>query len=291
MNAMMPGLLYLLLFAAVLALWWGGVLTLQRFLADAPPPAPDRPRSRLARRLAAYNERGRFAAASARYDRLLDLAGRPFGPLRGSEFVARLQLRGLGLGLGLLVLPLALGAPLWVALWLGVAGGAVGPILLNSDLQQRLARRRLALSRRFPYFLDQCVMVMEAGATFLEALEIFVQDNRGQPLAEEFAALLHATRLGRTLPDGIKALRERVEDPEIQTTLNALLQGYRLGTPLSQILREQAETLRFRRIQSAEREAEELKVKLHLPTVLMMAAALLLLLAPALVNLTSGALK
>lgn len=282
---------HLLLFVAVLALWWGGALTLQRFLADAPPPAPDRPRGRLARRLAAYNESGRFAAASARYDRLLDLAGRPFGPLRGSEFVARLQLRGLGLGLALLALPLALGAPLWVALWLGAAGGAVGPIVLNSDLQQRLARRRLALTRRFPYFLDQCVMVMEAGATFLEAIEIFVQDNRGQPLAEEFAALLHATRLGRTLPDAIKDLRERVEDPEIQTTLNALLQGYRLGTPLSQILREQAETLRFRRIQNAEREAEQLKVRLHLPTVLMMAAALLLLLAPALVNLTSGTLK
>jgi len=157
--------------------------------------------------------------------------------------------------------------------------------------RRRGRSRRLALTRRFPYFLDQCVMVMEAGATFLEAIEIFVQDNPGQPLAEEFAALLHATRMGRPLPDGLKALRERTEDPDIQSTLSALLQGYRLGTPLGQILREQAETLRFRRIQNAEREAEQLKVRLHLPTVLMMAAALLLLLAPALVNLSGGPLR
>ncbi len=283
--------LHLLLFAAVFTLWWGSASAVQRFLAAAPPPEPDRPANRLMRRLAADNQTGRFAAASARYERLLDLAGRPFGPVRGSEFVAQLQVLGVGLGLALFVIPFVLGAPLLVSLWLGAMGGAAGPILRNSDLNQRLTRRRLALTRRFPYFLDQCVMVMDAGATFLEAIEIFVQDNRGQPLAEEFAVLLHTTRMGRPLPDSLRALRERMENPEMQTTLSALLQGYRLGTPLSQILREQAETLRFRRIQNAEREAEELKVKLHLPTVLMMAAALLLLLAPALVNLSSGQLR
>jgi len=74
-----------------------------------------------------------------------------------------------------------------------------------------------------------------------------------------------------------------VED--IQGTLRAVKQGMRMGTPISLVLRDQAETLRFRRSQSAERIAEEIKVRMQGPAMLMMISVLLLILGPAFIEM------
>jgi len=51
------------------------------------------------------------------------------------------------------------------------------------------------------------------------------------------------------------------------------------------VLREQSANLRFRRTQVAERAAEELKVKLQGPAMLMMVSVLMLILGPAIVEM------
>jgi tight adherence protein C len=69
-------------------------------------------------------------------------------------------------------------------------------------------------------------------------------------------------------------------DEDSKDLIGAIIQGETLGTPLAKSLRVQAEQLRLKRSQWAEKAAEESKVALVFPAMLIMAACLAIVVAP-----------
>jgi tight adherence protein C len=165
--------------------------------------------------------------------------------------------------------------------------GALTAWLLRRRLAG-LARQRLTLiKRRLPYLLDLLTLLMEAGSSFLAAMEEGVHEFRGQAVAEEFGRVLADIRLGRTRSESFLAMRDRLKDSEVGGVIGSILQGEHLGTPLAQVFRMQADVLRVKRSQRAETIAAEAGVQMLLPGVLVMASAVLVILGPFALNYLS----
>ena len=175
--------------------------------------------------------------------------------------------------------------------WLGSAGllAAVAAMLttvwmLRRRLATRASRRLRAIRRRMPFLLDLLTLLMEAGSTFLNALRQAVAELAGHPLSEEFGRVLVDINLGKTRNEALSAMRDRLADDDISGIAGSIMQAEALGTPLAQVFRTQADVLRLKRTQRAETVAGEAGVNMLLPGVLVMAATVLVILGPFLLN-------
>ncbi len=161
-------------------------------------------------------------------------------------------------------------------------------VLLIFLLRRRLtykARRRLnAIKRRMPFMLDLMTLLMEAGTTFLHALEQAVGEYRGHPLAQEFARVLADMNLGKTRQESFEAMRDRLQDEEVTSIIGSIIQSEKLGTPVTGVFRTQADVLRLKRSQRAEAIAGEAGVKMLLPGILVMAATVIVIIGPFAIN-------
>lgn len=155
---------------------------------------------------------------------------------------------------------------------------------LRRRLAARAAKRLRQIKRRMPFLLDLLTLLMEAGATFLNALKQSVEEFRGHPVSEEFGRVLADMSLGKTRSEAFQSMRERLADDEIGGIIASILQGEHLGTPLAHIFRTQADVLRIKRTQRAETVAGEAGVNMLLPGVLVMASTVLIILGPFLLN-------
>ena len=216
--------------------------------------------------------------------RQLQVAGLPRQWL-AEEYLAKLEL------LGLFMAPIY---AYWCVDWFGGGGllVAAGAVLLTIwalrvQLARRAAERLKRIKRRLPFLLDLLTLLMEAGAAFRNALAQSVKEFERHPAAEEFGRVLVDMNMGKTRVEAFHALRDRMADDEITGIIGAILQGEELGTPLGKIFRTQADVLRLKRSQRAETIAGEAGVKMLLPGVMVMAATVLVILGPFLLNIVS----
>jgi len=79
-------------------------------------------------------------------------------------------------------------------------------------------------------------------------------------------------------------MRDRLQDGEVGGVIGSIIQGENLGTPLAQVFRMQADVLRVKRSQRAEAVAGEAGVQMLLPAVLVMAATVIVILGPFVLN-------
>jgi pilus assembly protein TadC len=176
---------------------------------------------------------------------------------------------------------------LWMAGWgkaavvLGVGVTVIYGILAPKMVRDR-AKRRLARVRvRLPFAVDLIALMMEAGGGFQECLQTAVIENgKDHPLTEEFAEVLRQISLGRPRHEALKSLQDRMKDDDITEMVFAINKGEELGTPLSAILRDQADQMRLKRSQRGEKAAAEAQVNIVFPGMVVMIACLLVVIAP-----------
>lgn len=194
------------------------------------------------------------------------------------EFLARQQV------IALLIMP----AYLYVCVEVMGAPGIVLTCVLTG-LTAYWQRRRLAsqahyrlfqIKKKMPFLLDLVTLLMEAGATFLNALREGVDEFHGQPVGVEFGRVLAEISMGKSRTMALESMRERLSDDEITSIIGSIIQGETLGTPLATVFRTQSDVLRIKRTQRAETIAGEAGVKMLLPGILVMAATVIVILGP-----------
>jgi tight adherence protein C len=162
-------------------------------------------------------------------------------------------------------------------------------VLMRKQVAARAAYRLVLIKRRLPYFLDLLTLLMEAGASFLQALEQSVREFRAHAVGVEFGRVLTEMRMGKNRTDSFEAMRDRLQDDELTSLIGAIVQGEELGTPLATLFRSQADILRLKRTQRAETLANEAGVKMLLPAILVMAATVLIILGPFILSFVTSA--
>jgi tight adherence protein C len=209
-------------------------------------------------------------------------------PWTPAEYVAVRRLEGAMVG----VLAVAFG---WLLTGYVVAGLLLGVLaawgcqsLMVRDVTRKAAARLVRLKQRLPYAVDLMALMMEAGATFPEALTAAVKENANHPVGEEFGEVLRETELGRPRREALLTLQQRLRDDDLSELIFAIVKGEEMGTPLAQILRSQADQMRLKRSQHVEREAAEAQVAIVFPGLLIMLACLLIIVAPFLLQVLYG---
>jgi tight adherence protein C len=132
----------------------------------------------------------------------------------------------------------------------------------------RVRRRQDDIRRSLPYALDLLTLSVEAGLDFTQAMTRIVKKLGDSALAVELGQTVRDIHLGRPRVQALRDLSRRVDLSELNSIVGALIQADELGSSLGPILRIQADQLRVRRSQAAEKLAMEAPVKILLPLIL-----------------------
>jgi tight adherence protein C len=210
----------------------------------------------------ATGQRKALFAMKLRASRNLTAAGTPHG-ITADEYLGMVLLCLLG---GLLVGVFAAVSTGWTLLL--VAGLICGVLWPLTWLQAQAKKRKTAIFRALPFALDLLTLSVEAGLDFTSALGRILPKIRHTPLGEEFHELLRQIRMGQARSDALRETAQRVDLEEMTNVAGSLIQADELGASIGPVLRIQAEQMRVRREQIAEKKAMEAPVKILLPLIL-----------------------
>lgn len=167
---------------------------------------------------------------------------------------------------GLSVLLLAAGILLLLMGPAGLLVAATSALPLLA-LEQAWARRAQGMEKDLPWILDFLTMGVQAGLDFEVALDRASRARPG-PLASGIQSLISRIRMGLPRRQALAEWGERSRLPALGALAAALVQAEVMGSGLSPVLKAQAESLRLRRMQRAESQAQQAPVKMLFPLVL-----------------------
>ncbi len=179
--------------------------------------------------------------------------------------------------------------PTWlaVAIVMGLVTGVAAP---QAVVDRLATARQERIRHAVPDALDLLVVCVEAGVSLDAAIIRVAREltNTHQDLALEFAQVVRRVNAGIPRERALLSLSQRTGVDELRTLVASMIQTERLGTSISRVLRINAETLRNRRRQKAEKRAAEAAIKMIFPLALFLLPALLaVILGPAAITLLS----
>lgn len=228
--------------------------------------------SRYADEFSAIGERINFFSESADVEILLKKAGNPY-----EMTVARFQgfkivcvILGFVVGSFIVILGLPLANIVFVTL---PVLGYFSPILL---INQKAKNRQDQLRRELPDFLDTVSISLQAGASLdnsvKEAIPYFIG-----PLQEEFSRVIQEQELGVPREKAYRELLVRNENEDFQTFVKSIIQSLRLGVPIAETFKHQAEEIRKLSLEQVKEKAAKASPKVTLITSLLIAPLIMLL--------------
>jgi tight adherence protein C len=235
-----------------------------------------------------------FLTASAVFtDRLTQKANMPIGqlkrklisagrPINVSQFLAFRILLMIALPLVMFIMFRPEPALLLIALGFGY-------IFPDLWLSKKIKQRHLIILKDLPLIIDLLNICVGAGLDFMVAVTRVIEEFRSCPLVDEFKIVAHEIQMGSSRRDSLKNLATRINSPEISSFVRTLLQADRMGAPIGEILKIQAEEVRFRRFQKGEESALKAPIKLLLPLLVFILPVVLIIVAgPILIQFTRG---
>ena len=217
----------------------------------------------------------------------LDRAGAPRW-LEPTLFLASRLIFGLGLGILLFFVfsfspsrsPFSLQGLLSIVLFT-----IIGFYLTNLLVERRIRQRQKAVRNTLPDALDLLTICVEAGLGFDAGLKKVVEkwDNA---LSLAFARVLREIQLGKLRRDALKDMAARVDIPELDSFVAAVVQSETMGVSMARVLRVQSDAMRVKRRQRAEENAQRAPIKMLLPMALLVFPTILIvLLGPAILQI------
>lgn len=137
----------------------------------------------------------------------------------------------------------------------------------DSWLKFAVKVRHKSMERALPFVLDLLTLSVESGLDFMSGINRIITHREIDPLAEELIRVFREIQVGRSRKEALRNMSTRVDHVDIRALVNALLQADELGTGIGHALRIQAEQVRSKRFQRAEKLGNEAPVKLLFPLV------------------------
>lgn len=159
-----------------------------------------------------------------------------------------------------------------------IPAAAIGYLLPNLYVDQRIRARQRAIRNGLPDALDLLTLCVEAGAGLDQAISKTAEElDITHPLiSEQLRMVTTEIRAGRPRLEAFANFATRTGLEEVRSLASMLTQTDRFGTSIGQALRTHAETTRTIRRQRAEERAAKVGVKLVFPLALCLFPALYL---------------
>ena len=258
-----------MLVATVLtALWW-----LNRPPSSATIPAGAGPegvgRARPALSEVAAKLRGRVAKPlRAYYPKMTRQAGLDPETWRPSYWGLKLACAALPAFLILEVLS-TIGLPELAGAWL-IVPAIVGSFLPDLFLWATRRGRRQKVEAGLPYFLDLVVAFLHSGLSLTESFRRAGREGfePSHPLAQEVELVGRELDAGKDPSTALRDLADRTGVPDLKGVAAALRMGIRLGSPVEETVRSQADALWTKRRENAMKQLQRAEIKMMLPVAL-----------------------
>jgi len=167
----------------------------------------------------------------------------------------------------------------------------IGFILPDLWLNKIIKKRQAAALRDLPHVIDLLNICVGAGLDFMIAVARVIQEFRPCVLINELKVLLQEIQMGSPRREALKNLALRINSPEVISFTRTLIQADRMGTPIGEVLKMQAEEIRLRRFQKGEEMALKAPIKLLFPLLFFIMPVVLIIVAgPILIQFTRGGL-
>lgn len=145
-------------------------------------------------------------------------------------------------------------------------------------LKATLKKRHTEIERALPFVLDLLTLSVESGLDFMTGIRRIIERRKIDALSEELIYMFQQIQVGKTRREGLRDMADRIDHPDINSLANALIQADELGTSIGTALRIQADQMRVRRYQRAEKLANEAPVKMLFPLVVFIFPAVFIIL-------------
>ncbi len=203
-------------------------------------------------------------------------------PMNIAQFLAFKLVILFALPLGVYILLNPKPILLWVAL-------IIGFLFPDMWLKGRIKKRQEEIVRSLPDMIDLLSICVGAGLDFMLAVRRVVQGVQDSILGKEFKIMLQEIQMGLSRREALKNLAGRIDSPEINSFVRALTQADRMGSPLREALKIQADELRIFRFQKGEEMALKAPIKLLFPLlVFILPVVLIIVAAPILIQFSQG---
>jgi len=165
----------------------------------------------------------------------------------------------------------------------------MGFILPDLWLNSKIRKRQAAVLRDLPHIIDLLNICVGAGLDFMVAVGRVIQEFHSCVLIDELKTLMQEIQMGSARRDALKNLATRINSPEVISFARTLVQADRMGTPIGEALKMQAEEIRLRRFQRGEEMALKAPIKLLFPLLFFILPVVLIIVAgPILIQFTRG---
>jgi len=138
-------------------------------------------------------------------------------------------------------------------------------------------QRKETMSRSLPYAIDLVTVAMEAGQDFGAAVRNLVGQGPTGPLRDEFGVMLRETELGKSRVEALQTMSEKIQLDEFRSLVTAVVQSSEMGSSIASTLKLQAEEIRRRRYNKAERQAARAPSLMLIPTALFILPAVFII--------------
>ena len=189
-------------------------------------------------------------------------------PLRPGEYVFVTSLAA-----GVLAFLLAAVTQAWL---LGIAAAVAVVVAAARVPGVRIRRRSRAIADQLPDALSLIASSLSAGHTFLRAIQLMVEESE-PPLSEEFALVVHETRLGDPLVDALDRMARRTGVRDLVWVMQAIRIQQASGGKLADLLHSLADFIRGR--EEVRREVQVLTAEGRMSAWVLSALPVLLLVA------------
>ena len=186
-----------------------------------------------------------------------------------------------------IALPLLGEAQQFQRVMLVVALSFIGFLIPGITVDQQRKRRLDGIARGLPDAIDLMVICVESGLSLRATIARVARElsESQRVISEEFKATVLECEAGRGLMDAMREMARRTGDPNLASLVALLVQTDRFGTPMVDTLRNQADAMRFERMQRAEEIANKAPVKMMGPAMLIFVAVLMIIVGPAFMTL------
>lgn len=230
-------------------------------------------------------QRFTFTPLRDRIRRDLNAAGNP-NNYSVDEYVAICLFVAIAMGLAFGVIELLLVQRFDVLLMLLMTG--IGFYIPMMSLAGEAKKRCQRISKKLPYTLDLIALMMAAGSTFTEAIDTIIHDEPEDDFNQELRLVRAEIEFGTRRSEALRNLAARIPLETLRSIVGAVNQAESLGTPLSTILKSQSTSLRNHRSVRAEKLSSSASLRILIPTMLILAAVVLMLFGPFIMRFFRG---
>jgi tight adherence protein C len=146
------------------------------------------------------------------------------------------------------------------------------------------------IARQLPYTLDLIALMMGAGSTFTEAIQTIIREDPEDDFNQELRIVLSEIEFGTKRATALSNMAERIPMDALRSIVGAVNQAETLGTPLSEILKNQSNMLRMHRSVEAEKVSASASLRILVPTMLILVAVVIFLFGPLIIRWMRGEL-